>query len=142
MILLVNRVVSQHRRDLPLHHVPRAGRRRVHLRRRKRPRPTRASITFHPATLSRIGTLQKNPSCSLVAFLTRTHWASRSMTGLYTITVPDMAGELWLLLIQLAGKVKRAEECMPRIRSESNREMVGDLIESGDLLMDKLTQVV
>jgi hypothetical protein len=64
------------------------------------------------------------------------------MTGLYTITVPDMAGELWLLLIQLAGKVKRAEECMPRIRSESNREMVGDLIESGDLLMDKLTQVV
>jgi hypothetical protein len=30
--------------------------------------------------------------------------------------ISDMAGELWLLLIQLAGKVKRAEECMPRIR--------------------------
>jgi hypothetical protein len=40
--------------------------------------------------------------------------------------ISDMAGELWLLLIQLAGKVKRAEECMPRIRTEDNREMVED----------------
>jgi hypothetical protein len=75
--LLVDRVVSQHQRRRDPCHVPRARRRRVLLR-QKRPRPTRASITFHPATLSRIGTLQKNPSCSLVASLTRTHWASGS----------------------------------------------------------------
>lgn len=52
--------------------------------------------------------------------------------------IADMAGELWLLLIQLAGKVKRSEECMPRIRKLDNREMVEDFIESGERLMDKL----
>jgi len=56
--------------------------------------------------------------------------------------ISDMAGELWLLLIQLAGKVKRAEECIPRIRSEENREMVEDFIESGDRLTDKLKKLL
>ncbi|KAI3319432.1 hypothetical protein HD806DRAFT_259879 [Xylariaceae sp. AK1471] len=52
--------------------------------------------------------------------------------------ISDMAGELWLLLIQLAGKIKRSEECMPRIRSVEDREMVEDFIESGERLTDKL----
>lgn len=56
--------------------------------------------------------------------------------------ISEMAGELWLLLIQLAGKVKRAEECIPRIRSEENRDMVEDFIESGDRLMDKLKKLL
>jgi hypothetical protein len=56
--------------------------------------------------------------------------------------ISDMAGELWLLLIQLAGKVKRAEECMPRIRSEENREMIEDFIESGERLTDKLKKLL
>jgi len=46
--------------------------------------------------------------------------------------VADMAGELWLLLVQLAEKVKRAEGCMPRIRQKENREMIDDFIESGE----------
>ena len=46
----------------------------------------------------------------------------------------EVAGELWLLLIQLAGKVKRAEECIPRVRSNENREMVQDFLESGERL--------
>ncbi|KAA8576871.1 hypothetical protein EYC84_006913 [Monilinia fructicola] len=54
----------------------------------------------------------------------------------------DMAGELWLLLIQLAGKVKRAEECMSRIRQQDNREMVEDFIESGERLTDKLKKLL
>ncbi|TEY23245.1 hypothetical protein BOTCAL_1496g00020 [Botryotinia calthae] len=54
----------------------------------------------------------------------------------------DMAGELWLLLIQLAGKVKRAEECMPRIRQPDNREMVDDFIESGERLTEKLKKLL
>ncbi|TAQ90575.1 hypothetical protein B7494_g1139 [Chlorociboria aeruginascens] len=54
----------------------------------------------------------------------------------------DVAGELWLLLIQLAGKVKRADECMPRIRKEENREMVEDFIESGERLTDKLKKLL
>lgn len=56
--------------------------------------------------------------------------------------IADMAGELWLLLIQLAGKVKRAEECAPRIRKEENREMVEDFIESGERLTDKLKKLL
>ncbi|PSS15088.1 hypothetical protein M430DRAFT_78753, partial [Amorphotheca resinae ATCC 22711] len=56
--------------------------------------------------------------------------------------IADMAGELWLLLIQLAGKVKRAEECMPRIRKEENRDMVEDFIESGERLTDKLKKLL
>ncbi|KIN02158.1 hypothetical protein OIDMADRAFT_121952 [Oidiodendron maius Zn] len=56
--------------------------------------------------------------------------------------IADMAGELWLLLIQLAGKVKRAEECMPRIRKEESRDMVEDFIESGERLTDKLKKLL
>jgi len=56
--------------------------------------------------------------------------------------IADMAGELWLLLIQLAGKVKRAEECMPRIRQKENREMVDDFIESGERLTTKLKKLL
>jgi hypothetical protein len=56
--------------------------------------------------------------------------------------ISDMAGELWLLLIQLAGKVKRAEECMPRIRKEDSRDMVDDFIESGERLTDKLKKLL
>ena len=46
----------------------------------------------------------------------------------------DVAGDLWLLLIKLAGKMKRAEECVPRIRSLDNQEMVEDFIASGSRL--------
>jgi len=56
--------------------------------------------------------------------------------------IADMAGDLWVLLIQLAGKVKRAEECMPRIRKEESREMVDDFIESGERLTDKLKKLL
>jgi len=56
--------------------------------------------------------------------------------------IADMAGELWLLLIQLAGKVKRAEECMPRIRQQENKEMVDDFIESGERLTSKLKKLL
>jgi len=56
--------------------------------------------------------------------------------------ISGMAGELWLLLIQLAGKVKRAEECMPRILTPENREMVEDFIDSGERLTDKLKKLL
>lgn len=56
--------------------------------------------------------------------------------------ISEMAGEMWLLLIQLAGKVKRAKECVPRIRALDNREMVEDFIESGERLTDKLRKVL
>ena len=54
----------------------------------------------------------------------------------------EMAGELWLLLIQLAGKVKRAEETMPKIRKTENREMVEDFLESGERLWIRFAKLL
>jgi len=56
--------------------------------------------------------------------------------------IGELAGELWLLLIQLAGKIKRAEETVPRIRSKENREMIEEFIEAGDRLTDKLRKLL
>lgn len=52
--------------------------------------------------------------------------------------ISDMAGELWLLLIQLAGKVKRAEEIVGQVRSTENRDLVEEFIEGGERLTEKL----
>ncbi|KAK0744357.1 hypothetical protein B0T21DRAFT_389727 [Apiosordaria backusii] len=56
--------------------------------------------------------------------------------------ISDMAGEMWLLLIQLAGKIKRAEESVPKIRAQENKEMVEEFIEAGDRLTDKLRKLL
>ncbi|KAF2869925.1 hypothetical protein BDV95DRAFT_576661 [Massariosphaeria phaeospora] len=54
----------------------------------------------------------------------------------------EMAGELWLLLIQLAGKVKRAEETMSKIRKQESREMVEDFLESGERLWIRFAKLL
>ncbi|KAF2084414.1 hypothetical protein K490DRAFT_68721 [Saccharata proteae CBS 121410] len=54
----------------------------------------------------------------------------------------EMAGELWLLLIQLAGKVKRAEDCMHKIRKQENRELVEDFLESGERLWHRFGKLL
>jgi hypothetical protein len=54
----------------------------------------------------------------------------------------DLAGDLWLLLIKLAGKMKRAEECATRIRNAESREMVEDFISSGHRLWQKFKQLL
>jgi hypothetical protein len=56
--------------------------------------------------------------------------------------ISELAGDLWMLLIQLAGKTKRAEEMVPRIRSRENREIVDDFIVSGERLTDKLRKLL
>jgi hypothetical protein len=56
--------------------------------------------------------------------------------------IADNAGELWLLLIQLSGKIKRAEEIVPKIRSRDNREMVEEFIEAGERITDKLRKLL
>jgi hypothetical protein len=40
----------------------------------------------------------------------------------------DVAGDLWLLLIKLAGKAKRAEESVGRIRSVDEQQTVKDFV--------------
>jgi hypothetical protein len=54
----------------------------------------------------------------------------------------DVAGDLWLLLIKLAGKMKRAEECVDRIRSIDSQEMVEDFLASGSRLWQKFKQLL
>lgn len=49
----------------------------------------------------------------------------------------EVAGDLWLLLIKLAGKMKRADECLPRIEAYDNQDLVEDFLESGDRLWAK-----
>ena len=44
----------------------------------------------------------------------------------------EVAGDLWLLLIKLAGKMKRADECLPRVKYEENVELLEDFLDSGD----------
>ncbi|KAK4151521.1 hypothetical protein C8A00DRAFT_45276 [Chaetomidium leptoderma] len=56
--------------------------------------------------------------------------------------IGEMAGEMWLLLIQLAGKIKRAEETVPKIRSKENQEMIEEFIEAGDRITDKLRKLL
>jgi hypothetical protein len=54
----------------------------------------------------------------------------------------EMAGELWLLLIQLAGKVKRAEEALPKMRKKESHEMVEDFLESGERLWIRFVKLL
>lgn len=54
----------------------------------------------------------------------------------------DLAGDLWLLLIQLAGKIKRAEECLERIRHPDDRDLVEDFLESGERLWERFSKIL
>jgi hypothetical protein len=56
--------------------------------------------------------------------------------------ISDLAGELWLLLIKLAGKMKRAEETIPRIRTTDKRELVEDFIESGERIWTRFKKLL
>ena len=56
--------------------------------------------------------------------------------------ISEMAGDMWLLLIKLGGKIKRAEEAVPKIRTKDNQEMVEEFIEAGDRLTDKLRKLL
>lgn len=51
--------------------------------------------------------------------------------------ITEVAGELWLLLIKFSGKMKRAEECLPRIRNRDNKGTMRDFLDSGDRIWGK-----
>ncbi len=69
-------------------------------------------------------------------------WTVHEQGGAGSTPVSQIAGDLWLLLIQLAGKVKRAEDCLPKVRTKENREIVNDFIESGERLMDRFRKLL
>jgi hypothetical protein len=64
-------------------------------------------------------------------------WTVHCYGGSAPIT--DVAGDLWL---HLAGKMKRAEESFPRIRSIDSQEVVEDFIQSGRRLWQKFKQLL
>lgn len=54
----------------------------------------------------------------------------------------EVAGELWLLLIQLAGKMKRAEDIIARIRNTTARDIVEDFLDSGERLWQRFNKLL
>ncbi|KAF9884444.1 hypothetical protein FE257_001775 [Aspergillus nanangensis] len=54
----------------------------------------------------------------------------------------DVAGDLWLLLIKLAGKVKRADECLGRITHPDELGIVEDFLESGERLWTRFKKLL
>lgn len=54
----------------------------------------------------------------------------------------EVAGDLWLLLIKLACKMKRADECLPRVRYPDNRETVEDFLAGGDRLWARFKKLL
>jgi len=56
--------------------------------------------------------------------------------------ISAQAGDLWLLLIKMAGKIKRAETALPKIRSKDNQEMVEGFINAGERVMDKFKKLL
>lgn len=56
--------------------------------------------------------------------------------------IADMAGELWLLLIQFSGRLGRAENTVGRIRSLEKRDLVDEYVDGGERIMDKLRSLL
>ena len=54
----------------------------------------------------------------------------------------EIAGDLWLLLIQLAAKMKRAEKGLSYVRREENRDMIDDFVESGERLWHRFSTLL
>ncbi|KAL8310346.1 hypothetical protein RB597_010267 [Gaeumannomyces tritici] len=56
--------------------------------------------------------------------------------------ISQMAGDLWLLLIEISGKVKRADDIIPSIRQKDVCKMVEGFIDSGNCLTVKLRKLL
>ena len=54
----------------------------------------------------------------------------------------EVAGDLWLLLIKLACKMKRAAECLPRVRYSDNRGTIRDFLAGGDRLWARFKKLL
>ena len=49
----------------------------------------------------------------------------------------DIAGDLWLYLIKLAHKMKRADVTLERVRSTEDQELLNEFLEAGDRIWKK-----
>lgn len=56
--------------------------------------------------------------------------------------ISDMAGDFWLLLIQLADRLKRAEEKIEWIESKDSKELLEEYIEAGERFWARLRSLL
>ncbi|PNS18441.1 hypothetical protein CAC42_6258 [Sphaceloma murrayae] len=56
--------------------------------------------------------------------------------------ITEIAGDLWLLLIDLAGKIKRAEGRVGRVRNTEDKELIDDFLESGERLWQRFSKLL
>jgi hypothetical protein len=93
----------------------------------------------------RVGTLHchcaRRPHLPILSSSHPSRWIHDWTVFHHDLAAP-LTGELWLLLIQFACKIKRADEIMPKIWKNHNREMVEDFLESGERLCDGFSYVV
>ncbi|KAF2861016.1 vegetative cell wall protein gp1 [Piedraia hortae CBS 480.64] len=54
----------------------------------------------------------------------------------------EVAGELWLLLISLAAKIKLAEEHLSQIKDEADLDLIEDFLESGERLWQRFNKLL
>ena len=54
----------------------------------------------------------------------------------------EIAGDLWLLLIKLAHKMKRADVTVPRVRLEDDQELLEQFLAGGDRIWTRFKQLL
>lgn len=54
----------------------------------------------------------------------------------------EIAGDLWLLLIRLAGKSKLADEGLPKLRQKEHRDTIEDFLESSERLWQRFNRLL
>lgn len=58
------------------------------------------------------------------------------------VPIAEVAGELWVLLIKLAGHMQRADECLNRVRKKDDYIIVSDFLRDGDELWGEFADLL
>ena len=56
--------------------------------------------------------------------------------------ISSIAGELWLLLIQLADNIQRAESRLSRVRRQDSRDLIVQFLDSGERLWQRFSKLL
>lgn len=56
--------------------------------------------------------------------------------------ISEIAGDLWLLLLQLAGKIQKAEVMMTKIRNREDKDVMRGYVTAGQRLMKRLRSLL
>ncbi|KUI66773.1 hypothetical protein VM1G_01899 [Cytospora mali] len=59
-----------------------------------------------------------------------------------TNPLADIAGDLWLLLIELSGSIKRSNEHLEKVQNTEDEDILRDFIESGNKKVDRLRKLL